>query len=149
MNLKWKPRWELLKANSAWSTRENLKGLAFHLPKRTVTRPSSWVTEEDSFHFSKRWVLLKENMHVPGMALEQGPKKKKKKEKLPSLRSPGEIQGEKISFANPQILSIKVVQKKKITHYWKSIKPECDVHHRQSAKSFRGQKESVFKINHN
>ena len=38
---------------------------------------------------------------------------KKKKEKLPSLRSPGEIQGEKISFANPQILSIKVVQKKK------------------------------------
>lgn len=35
MNLKWKPRWELLKANSAWSTWENMKGLALHLPNRT------------------------------------------------------------------------------------------------------------------
>lgn len=42
------------------------------------------------------------------MALEQGPKKKK----LPSLRSPGEIQGEK-PLSNPQILSIKLGHKKK------------------------------------
>ena len=59
-----------------------------------------------------------------------------KKKNYP-LRSPGEIQGKKTSFSNPQILSIQ----KKITHYWKSFKPECDVHHRHSTKRLQRQEE--------